>query len=96
MVIARCFWVLIKFISLHLLALHVYWLMICLCPCCMPFFFLLLHVFSWGPRQLCTLVNAEFSFVIYLNLRSFSKYTVPSVMYIRGSGVLILNHFLVF
>ena len=93
MVIAHCFWVLIKFISLYLLALRVYLLMICLCPCCMPFLFLILQVFSWGPRQLCTFVSAKFSFVIYPHLRSFAKYTVPSVMYIRRSGVLILNHF---
>ena len=59
----------------------------------MPFPFLILHVFSWGPRQLCTFVSAEFSFVIYPYLRSFAKYTVPSVTYIRRSGVLILNHF---
>ena len=59
----------------------------------MPFPFLILHVFSWGPRQLCTFVSAEFSFVIYPYLRSFAKNTIPSITYIRLSGVLILNYF---
>ena len=60
----------------------------------MPFLFLVLYVFSWGPRQLCTFVRVEFSFVTCSHLRNFSKYMVPLVTYIRQGRILLLNHFL--
>ena len=60
----------------------------------MPFLFLVLYVFSWGPHQWCTSVKAEFSFITYPYLRNFVKYMVPLVTYIHQGEILLLNHFL--
>ena len=78
--------------------MRVYWLMICRVVCLVKG---LSYAFPFSHLA-CILLGASSVMYIrqcgiffrYLPLfKSFAKYTVPSVTYIRRSGVLILNHF---